>query len=201
MKHFLFISGALILIFSCLFIGLRLLTHEDTWICVNGEWVKHGFPFAPKPKNPCPGFMLSTATPTIIVSATSTAIPVREETGRAIFEGSLSYPSEGIPDDLGVCAEEVKTKISFCTNEHLKDMKYSSGFGYKLEVSSGEYYVYAITSSMRNYKAYYSEFVTCGLKAECKSHEPILVEIKDGDYKNGIDPQDWYMPSSEVIDK
>jgi hypothetical protein len=28
---------------------------EDTWICVDGEWVKHGAPSAPKPTEPCNG--------------------------------------------------------------------------------------------------------------------------------------------------
>jgi len=26
---------------------------EDTWICVEGEWVKHGVPSAPMPKKHC----------------------------------------------------------------------------------------------------------------------------------------------------
>jgi len=26
---------------------------EDTWICVEGEWVKHGVPSAPKPEGEC----------------------------------------------------------------------------------------------------------------------------------------------------
>lgn len=26
---------------------------EDTWLCVDGEWVKHGVPSAPKPDEPC----------------------------------------------------------------------------------------------------------------------------------------------------
>lgn len=26
---------------------------EDTWMCVDGEWVKHGVPSAPKPTKPC----------------------------------------------------------------------------------------------------------------------------------------------------
>lgn len=28
---------------------------EDTWMCVDGEWVKHGVPSAPKPTKPCKG--------------------------------------------------------------------------------------------------------------------------------------------------
>jgi len=26
---------------------------EDTWICVDGQWVKHGVPRAPKPNTKC----------------------------------------------------------------------------------------------------------------------------------------------------
>lgn len=26
---------------------------EDTWICVDDEWVKHGVPSAPMPTEPC----------------------------------------------------------------------------------------------------------------------------------------------------
>lgn len=36
-------------------LGLRLLSGEDSWICTNGEWVKHGAPSAPKPTTACPG--------------------------------------------------------------------------------------------------------------------------------------------------
>lgn len=35
-------------------LGLRFLAGgEDTWICQNGEWIKHGNPKAPKPTEPC----------------------------------------------------------------------------------------------------------------------------------------------------
>jgi len=26
---------------------------EDTWICVDGQWIKHGVPSAPMPTEPC----------------------------------------------------------------------------------------------------------------------------------------------------
>ncbi len=35
--------------------GIRLLSGEDNWICVNGTWVMHGKPSAPKPTKACPG--------------------------------------------------------------------------------------------------------------------------------------------------
>jgi len=28
---------------------------EDTWLCQNGQWVRHGYPSAPQPTTPCPG--------------------------------------------------------------------------------------------------------------------------------------------------
>lgn len=40
-----------IVIFSIRFLG----GDEDTWICQNGEWIKHGNPSAPKPSEPCEG--------------------------------------------------------------------------------------------------------------------------------------------------
>jgi len=39
-----------ILFFVC-FIILRM--EEDTWICRNGEWVKHGVPAAAMPEGQC----------------------------------------------------------------------------------------------------------------------------------------------------
>jgi Raf kinase inhibitor-like YbhB/YbcL family protein len=35
-------------------IGIRVLSGEDNWICVNGMWVMHGKPDAPKPTTACP---------------------------------------------------------------------------------------------------------------------------------------------------
>lgn len=42
----------------CLVIGLfwfatRLISPEDTWLCVNGQWVKHGVPRDPHPTTGC----------------------------------------------------------------------------------------------------------------------------------------------------
>jgi len=35
------------------FVGLRLLSGEDDWLCQDGQWVKHGQPSAPAPTFPC----------------------------------------------------------------------------------------------------------------------------------------------------
>jgi len=44
-----------ILIAAVILFGIRFILGgpEDSWICVNGEWVKHGMPNAPMPTEEC----------------------------------------------------------------------------------------------------------------------------------------------------
>lgn len=42
-----------IIIFIFLFIFIILRFNEDTWICENGQWVKHGVPNSPMPESQC----------------------------------------------------------------------------------------------------------------------------------------------------
>jgi hypothetical protein len=61
---------AVILLCLRLFVG----GGEDTWICQNGEWVKHGVPSAPKPTTSCKGAKSQpTPTPTPTPTSTSTS--------------------------------------------------------------------------------------------------------------------------------
>lgn len=100
------------------------------------------------------------------------------------IQGTLSYPSEGIPDNMQVCAETL----------HQAQIKCVQGQNsvYSLEVDPGTYFVYAYLPDNPTLKAYYSEFVTCGLMAECPSHAPIEVIVAAGDNILDIDPADWY---------
>ncbi len=114
------------------------------------------------------------------------------------IEGSLNYPSEFIPP-LEVCAENISTKEEFCSYERIGDEKYMYGIGYKLEVPEGDYQVFARLyqpeenmDEMIGYKAYYSEFVTCGLEYDCPSHNPNVVKVTSGETVSDIDPHDWY---------
>jgi len=107
------------------------------------------------------------------------------------IEGSLSFPSSGIPDSLEVCAENVVTEELTCTGEIQKSDDYTHGFGYRLEVSPAEYIVYARLPN-DPYRAYYSDFVVCGLAADCPSHEPIAITVAANMSFSNIDPQDWY---------
>jgi hypothetical protein len=56
MKRSVIIVVAALLAASAIVVGVRLLGgDEDTWICSDGQWVKHGNPSSPKPTVPCPG--------------------------------------------------------------------------------------------------------------------------------------------------
>jgi hypothetical protein len=38
---------------------IRFSSPEDTWLCQNGQWVKHGNPNVPQPSTPCPGAQIN----------------------------------------------------------------------------------------------------------------------------------------------
>jgi len=44
---------AIIAVIVALVLRFALGGPEDSWICVNGEWVKHGMPNAPMPTEEC----------------------------------------------------------------------------------------------------------------------------------------------------
>jgi len=119
----------------------------------------------------------------------SSNIPVPQ---KGVIQGSMSYPSEGIPEDVKVCAENVATGERYCTKERLQDEKFKYGVGYQLKLPAGNYFVEAIrTDYDGDYQAYYSERVTCGMGQNCESHRPLIVNVKAGATKQNIDPIDW----------
>ena len=77
-------ASLILIIFLVLLIGggailaIRFLAggNEDTWICQDGQWVKHGNPSATKPNTPCPG---STETAKQQVTGQPTVEPTSKE--------------------------------------------------------------------------------------------------------------------------
>lgn len=55
MKKILIILAVSLFILAGLLGAARLLVGggEDTWICDEGEWIKHGVPSAPRPEGSC----------------------------------------------------------------------------------------------------------------------------------------------------
>lgn len=115
-------------------------------------------------------------------------------------EGTLYYPSSYIPEDILACAEDINTKQLYCTSQRFIDSKFKTGIGYRLFIPTGRYLVFAKQSKGKlngagfdeNYRAYYSEFMTCGMGISCASHNPIPIIVVTGKITTNIDPGDWY---------
>ncbi|MFH1509089.1 MAG: hypothetical protein ABIE68_02920 [bacterium] len=120
---------------------------------------------------------------------------------KGTITGSLGYPSEAIPTNMMICAVERDTVEEYCTAEQITDDAYTYGKGYSLVVPEGVYYVYSYVPTLDDfgeevidYKAYYSDFVTCGQSYECEDHEPIEIVVTAGTIYSEVDPIDWYAP-------
>jgi hypothetical protein len=131
------------------------------------------------------------------------AQPISSTPATGIITGELSYPSDEIPKEIHICAEGVESARITCTNDHIEGGGDNARTTYRLEVPAGNYWVFAILaegaefkpSSGLDYRAYYSEFVTCGSQASCPSHQPIMVAVKAGETVSDIGPNDWYAPN------
>lgn len=108
------------------------------------------------------------------------------------IEGSVSYPSEGIPTELKVCVYNLDTEKVLCEDNRITDSRFTYGQGYRVVVEPGEYHVYATLQGGSGYKAYYSEAVLCGLNVNCTNHNPIVVQVAANQLLTDIDPADWY---------
>lgn len=109
--------------------------------------------------------------------------------GAGFIEGRLSYPSDVFPNDLQVCAENLDEGGTTCTSRSARGR---NGLVYRMGVRAGTYHVWASTREMAGYRAYYSDFVLCGMRPACSSHLPIQVEVRPGEVTSNIDPADWY---------
>lgn len=108
-----------------------------------------------------------------------------------VIKGIASYPSEKLPEDQEVCAED----ITDSKKTHCIDVGHEQKTSFELTVPVGEYYVYSKTAKLENYRAYYNEFVKCGLSVDCpeSGHKQyISVKVGAGETVSGIEPGDWY---------
>lgn len=138
---------------------------------------------------------IPTATPTpptlTLNDVDPTAAAENNTNGR--IEGTFIFPSEGIPETIRTCAENIQNAQVTCSGT-LKETGFNNTFSF--EVPAGKYYVYAENNveGKGDTKAYYTEFVTCGLLATCPSHKKIIVEVAVDETVSDIKPHDWYEP-------
>jgi hypothetical protein len=113
----------------------------------------------------------------------------------ARVRGMMSYPASGVPPSIIVCAEDITSKALFCTPDRINDfLGFQTGVGYELRLQAGAYHVFSVaTTALPPWRAYYSEFVKCGLDSRrCFDHAPIVVQAEAGKTLTSIDPGDWY---------
>ena len=118
------------------------------------------------------------------------------------IEGKLMYPSEYIPPEMIVCVQKTDANLTVCSNGENKDYKFTLDHEkatYSVKLPIGKYHVFAAfpfgkapVKTYEGYKAYYNEFVTCGIRVECKSHENIEVFVRPNATVKNITPGDWY---------
>lgn len=83
----------------------------------------------------------------------------------------MSYPSEGVPDDLIVVIKNIENGSTFqIRNWDRISLKYSAELD-----TPGNHEVYAITDEMKGYKAYYSEFLRYGSSYDYLFQIPIVL--------------------------
>jgi len=101
-KH-VFIAGAVVLTIAFIF-GLRFLTPEDTWICRNSQWIRHGNPSAPAPETGCPPEAQISANPTTTLTAGTTETPSPSSTRE--YKNSKMGISLQYPEDMEITSNE-----------------------------------------------------------------------------------------------
>jgi hypothetical protein len=115
--------------------------------------------------------------------------------GKAVIEGSIIYPSSAIPADMVLHAENLEGEVqSFKLMKKAKANEFVNELEFKIRLKPNKYYLYLTSDyeEVKGYKAYYTEFVKCGMKKECKSHKPILFNLERWDRINNIKLGDWY---------
>ena len=128
-------------------------------------------------------------------TATPEATPTPMESG--FIKGVMAYPSDGIPGEMVACAENLETKETACTNRR---KSWEARVSYSLEVPPGRYYIYAkllpggddSAEGMRGMRAYYTEYMKCGMGENCNSHKRVPLEVGAGESLTGITVGDWW---------
>jgi len=138
-----------------------------------------------KPKQAADG--VKTVTTSNSKSVTDDTTPV----ATGFIEGSFTYPSEGIPEEIVVYAKNLDTGKEYSTSNHVSSSSFQNGVGYKIEVPVGNYNLYGLLS---NNRAYYDQFIVCGMSVDCKDFSKISVKVTDGGTASDITIGDWWNP-------
>lgn len=113
--------------------------------------------------------------------------------------GKIMYPASGIPTKVKVFAEETKTgktyEATVTFSDPTKDV--SATATYTVSAPAGSYYIYGSLAGFNDqngspWKAYYNQFVICGMAASCKDTTKVVVNISAAKTVESITIGDWY---------
>ncbi len=138
-----------------------------------------------------------TATPASVTDTPATTLTAVQPTVSPLpttgaIAGSLSYPSEFIPE-LRVAAFDVNDATKFYYVDTIQNQN-----SYRIDnVLAGTYHVvaYVLDPAFNNLAGGYSQAVPCGLAYGCNDHSLLPVVVTAGAVTDHIDPQDWYAPA------
>jgi hypothetical protein len=113
-----------------------------------------------------------------------------------IIEGTTLYPSDFNPAQR-VCAQSIDDpNYERCVD--VPEQTSAEAPTFSIKVAPGTYYVYATLKDpselglQEEVRAYWTDFVACGLIANCPSHTKIPVLVEAGQTVSDIGPHDWY---------
>ncbi len=149
--------------------------------------------------SPSPSAMVIATTPTPSATPAMTAEPsLMPATSpspspmvkKSMIEGTLGYPSEGIPP-LEVYAINTNDNTK---NASIKTAQNVSSFS--IVVEPGTYYVVAYPQGNGGgLTGGYTKAVPCGLTVDCKDHSLIPVVVGQGKTVSSVEVKDWYAPA------
>lgn len=105
MKKIIFYVAAVILVILALMVSVKIFSQEDDWICVKGQWVKHGAPSAPMPSSGC-GTLTPTSEPQKNIAVDSPqngaelSLPFFIEGQARVFENTINFKIKDKDDNI-----------------------------------------------------------------------------------------------------
>lgn len=113
--------------------------------------------------------------------------------GSGKISGFTKYKEQThIPEKFHVCAETFNASERYCVNKFSK-VDSRGAYAFTIDVPIGQYYVYSGVTG-ENYKAYYDEFVQCGMKKSCANKGLLPVKVLKGQTVDNILPINWFQP-------
>jgi len=129
--------------------------------------------------------MLASTPTSTPLPATPTPTP-----GLGTVTGRICFPSERIPAMTAYFQ-------SINANQVIEMAIGENQPSYSIDLPPGEYIAYVWMPDFVM-GGLYSEFVLCGLGADCTDHTPVPFQVESGRATNGIDLCDWYGQPGDV---